>query len=169
MATEPKSTANNNNNKNSSIDDQEIQIKKILVPIDGSECSLYAAKHAVKLAKDENAQLFCIHVIGSVPYYGYVGSPHAIEQYYKDIEETAQSWFDKVRSLARNEGIPDPKTETFSDVESIIGSIIDYAANKDIDLIVIGTRGRTGLKRLIMGSVANGIVQHAHCPVLLVR
>jgi nucleotide-binding universal stress UspA family protein len=60
-------------------------------------------------------------------------------------------------------------TETFTDVESIIGSIIDYATDKDIDLIVIGTRGRTGLKRFLTGSVANGVVQHAHCSVLLVR
>jgi len=167
MATEAKSTVSDDSN--SGIDDQRVQIKKILVPIDGSDCSLYAAKHAVKLAKDENAQLFCIHVIGSLPYYGYMGSPAAIEQYYKDLEEKAQSWFDKVRDMASYQGISEPKTETFSGVESIIESIIDYAANKDVDLIVIGTRGRSGLKRLIMGSVANGVVQHAHCPVLLVR
>ena len=162
MGTEAKSTVDD------SINDQKVQIRKILVPIDGSECSLYAAKHAVKLAKDENAELFCIHVIGSVPYYGLIGSPPAIEQYYKDLEEKAQSWFDKVRNMARNEGISELKTETFSGVKSIIESIID-AASKDIDLIVIGTRGRTGLRRFVMGSVANGIVQHAHCPVLLVR
>ena len=166
MATEAKST---DNDSSSSIGNQKVQLKKILVPIDGSDYSLYAAKHAVKLAKDENAQLFCIHVIGSVPYYGFIGSPPAIEQYYKDLKEKVQSWFDKVRDMARNEGISEPRTETFSGVKSVIESIIDYAANKDIDLIVIGTRGRTGLKRLVMGSVANGVVQHAHCPVLLVR
>ena len=53
--------------------------------------------------------------------------------------------------------------------ESIIESIIDYATRKNIDLIVIGTRGRTGLKRFFMGSVANGVIQHAHCSVLVVR
>jgi nucleotide-binding universal stress UspA family protein len=47
-------------------------------------------------------------------------------------------------------------------------SIIDYAASNDVDLIVIGTRGRTGLKRFLMGGVVNGVEQHAHCPVLLV-
>jgi nucleotide-binding universal stress UspA family protein len=52
---------------------------------------------------------------------------------------------------------------------SVIGSIIDYVTSRDVDLIVIGTKGRPGLKRLLMGSVANGVVQHAHCPVLLVR
>jgi nucleotide-binding universal stress UspA family protein len=99
MATDSKSTVTDDS---SSIDDQKVQIKKILVPLDGSDCSLYAAKHAIKLAKDENAQLFCIHVIGSVPYYGFIGSAPAIEQYYKDLEERSQSWFDKVRDMAKN-------------------------------------------------------------------
>ena len=93
----------------------------------------------------------------------------ATDQYFKNIEEKVQSWFDKVRDMAKNEGIPELKTETFTDVKSVIGSIIDYATSRDVDLIVIGTRGRTGLRRFLMGSVANGVVQHAHCPVLLVR
>ena len=60
-------------------------------------------------------------------------------------------------------------TEILRDVKSTIESIIDYATSKEVDLIVNGTKGRTGLKRFLMGSVANGIVQHDHCPVLLVR
>lgn len=160
MVVDVRPRANHNNCK--------IQIRNILVPIDGSECSLNAAKYAIKLAKDENARLFCIHVIGSVPY-GYTSSPPAIDQYFKDLQEKVQSWFDKVRNMASNEGISELKTETFTNVKSIIESIIDYAVDKDIDLIVIGTRGRTGIKRFLMGSVANGVVQHAHCPVLLVR
>jgi nucleotide-binding universal stress UspA family protein len=149
-------------------DNNKVQIKKILVPIDGSEYSFNAAKYAIKLAKDENAQLYCIHVIGSVPY-GYGSSPHAIDQYFKDLEQKVQSWFDKIKDMAKNEGILGIKTETFTDVRSVIGSIIDYAVTKEVDLIVIGTRGRTGLKRFFIGSVANGVVQHAHCSVLLVR
>ena len=79
-----------------------------------------------------------------------------------------------MRNMATVEGIPDIKTsdiktEIFIDVKSIIESIIDYATRKNIDLIVIGTRGRTGLKRFFMGSVANGVIQHAHCSVLVVR
>ena len=71
--------------------------------------------------------------------------------------------------MAKVEGISKLNTENFTDVKSVIRSIIDYANSKDVDLIVIGTRGRTGLKRLLMGSVANGVIQHAHCSVLLVR
>src|SRR5215467_13382923 len=149
-------------------DINKVQIKKILVSIDGSDYSFNAAKYAIRLAKDENAQLYCIHVIGSVPY-GYGGSPYAIDQYFKDLEQKVQSWFDKIKDMAKNEGILGIKTETFTDVKSVIGSIIDYAVTREIDLIVIGTRGRTGLKRFFMGSVATGVVQHAHCSVLLVR
>jgi nucleotide-binding universal stress UspA family protein len=148
-------------------DNNKVQIRKILVPIDGSECSLYAAKYATRIAKDENAQLYCIHVITSVPYG--IENAAAIEQYFKDLEQKVQSWFDKVRDMAKTECIPDLKTETFTGVKSVIGSIIDYATDRDIDLIVIGTRGRTGLKRFLMGSVTNAVIQHAHCSVLLVR
>jgi len=67
-----------------------------------------------------------------------------------------------VRITAKDEGIFDIKTEIFIDVRSIIEFIIEYATQRNIDLVVIGTRGRTGLKRFFMGSVANGVVQHAH-------
>jgi nucleotide-binding universal stress UspA family protein len=157
VTTEAKTTDNNT----------KVQIRKILVPIDGSEYSINAAKYATRIAKDENAKLFCIHVMASVPY-GRATSQPAIDKYFKD-KEKVQSWFDKVKDMAKNEGIPELKTETFTYVKSVIGSIIDYATRKDIDLIVIGTRGRTGLKRFLMGSVANGVVQHADCSVLLVR
>jgi nucleotide-binding universal stress UspA family protein len=90
-------------------------------------------------------------------------------QNYEDIKHKVESWFDIVRKMAKDEGIPDIKTEIFIDVKSIIESIIDYATRKNIDLIVIGTRGRTGLKRFFMGSVANGVIQHVHCSVLVVR
>jgi nucleotide-binding universal stress UspA family protein len=156
--------------ENKAASNSKIQMSKILVPIDGSEYSINAAKYAAKIAKDENAELFCIHVITPRIPYGYATSAASTtDQYHEDINNMVESWFEKVRDIANNEGIYAVKTETFIDVKSVIGSIIDYASRKDIDLIVIGTKGRTGLKRFLMGSVANGVVQHAHCPVLLVR
>jgi nucleotide-binding universal stress UspA family protein len=74
-----------------------------------------------------------------------------------------------VTELAKRNGINDVRSDIFTDVESITGAIIDYASDMSIDLVIIGTKGRTGLKRLLLGSVAQGVVQHAHCPVLLVR
>jgi len=52
---------------------------------------------------------------------------------------------------------------------SITGSIVQYAERENIDLIVVGTRRRSGFKRLLLGSTASGVVTHAHCPVMVVR
>jgi nucleotide-binding universal stress UspA family protein len=59
--------------------------------------------------------------------------------------------------------------ETILDVASAADSIVNFAESKKADLIVIGTKGRTGLKRLLLGSVASGVVTHASCPVLVTR
>jgi nucleotide-binding universal stress UspA family protein len=53
--------------------------------------------------------------------------------------------------------------------KSVIAEIVDYAENNNIDLIVIGTRGRSGVRRLLLGSVASGVVTYAHCPVLVIK
>jgi nucleotide-binding universal stress UspA family protein len=53
--------------------------------------------------------------------------------------------------------------------ESIVSEIIEFAELRSIDLIIMGTRGRTGFKKLLLGSVASGVVTYAHCPVLVIR
>jgi len=107
-------------------------------------------------------------VIASLPYeYGVAGC--AIDGYFEDAEKQAQSWFNSIVEMAKKKNINDVKADIFTDAKSITGAIIDYASSKSIDLVIIGIKGRTGLKRLLLGSVAHGIVQHAHCPVLLVR
>jgi nucleotide-binding universal stress UspA family protein len=150
---------------------KKIVISNILVPIDGSEYSLNAARYAARIARNEKPQLFCIHIVTPRMPYGYTtpATSSMESQNYEDIKHKVESWFDIVRNMVKDEGIPDIKTEIFIDVKSIIDSITDYATRKNIDLIVIGTRGRTGLKRFFMGSVANGVVQHAHCSVLVIR
>lgn len=59
--------------------------------------------------------------------------------------------------------------ETILDISSAADSIVNHAENKNVDLIVIGTKGRTGLKRFLIGSVSGGVVAHAKCSVLVVR
>ena len=60
-------------------------------------------------------------------------STSTTDQYHEDIINMIETWFEKVRDIANNEGISDVKTETFIDVKSVIGSIIDYASRKDIE------------------------------------
>lgn len=143
---------------------QLIRIRKILVPIDGSEFSLDAAKYAIKITKYENAQIICFHAI-TTSLLEYAWTPESRE----DLKTKVESWFDTIKGIAKTSGIPEVKTQIFLDVKSIVECIVDYATNENIDLIVIGTRGRTGLKKFMMGSVANDVARHTHCPVLLIR
>ncbi len=144
----------------------EIRIRKILLPVDGSEASLKAAQHAVRIAKQEGAQIVCIHAIGKPAYL--VASTDVLTAYYERARRAAEDWFGKVIEIARKESV-DLRTDIVLDVESAIDAIVNYAAHENADLIVMGTRGRTGLKRFLLGSVASGVVAHAHCTVLVVR
>lgn len=145
-------------------------IKRILVPIDASKCSLAAADFAIDLAKAHNAVISLIHVVEthpyySLPYYLAAGADKAVE---RDIEKTVEGWFVEIGAKARKQNVTVRHDIIFRS-KSVIGSIISYAERNNIDLIVIGTRGFSGFKRLLVGSVARGVIDHARCPVLLVK
>jgi len=82
--------------------------------------------------------------------------------------EIEGEWFTGIKknALAINVKI---ETEILMEGKSVVADIIEYSEKQSIDLIVIGTKGKTGLRRLILGSVSQGILAYAHCPVLLVR
>ena len=154
--------------------DVEVPIRRILVPLDGSDCSIRAAKYAIEAARLQRATIFCIHVITRIPY-GYSLPGSSVDEYFENIRDKAQAWFNNVIYMAtkvwtqNSNDVPEIKTDVFRNVDSVPDAIIDYAEKNKMDLIVIGTKGRTGLKRFLLGSVAQGVVQHAHCPVLIVR
>lgn len=77
-------------------------------------------------------------------------------------------WFDQIRGMAGKQNVR-ATSEVVFEVESTADAIVDYAKSHNIDLIVITSRGRTGLKRFLLGSVASGVVSHAECPVVVVR
>ena len=158
--------------RKASSDEDKVEIKRILVPLDGSNCSIRAAKYAIEAARLQNAQVYCIHAITTIPY-GYSLPGSSVDQYFESAKDQARSWFDKVIDIAKkgdkDSSVVDIMTDIFTDVTSVTDAIVNYATKKNIDLIVIGTKGRTGLKRFLLGSVAQGVLQHAHCPVLLVR
>jgi nucleotide-binding universal stress UspA family protein len=91
-----------------------------------------------------------------------------ITAYIKEAKEHAELWYLNAGNMASNEGVKFT-TETILDVASAVDSIVNYAESKKSDLIVIGTKGRTGIKRLLLGSVASGVVTHASCPMLVTR
>jgi nucleotide-binding universal stress UspA family protein len=146
-------------------DSQKTIFSKILVAIDGSDASMDAADYAISLSKEyNNAELYALHVIrADVDLFG----PHETSEFMTTMRNEGEKYLNKVR-LKVNEKNIQIKTEIISST-NIAGGIVDYAEENKIDLIVIGTRGRTGFKKLLLGSVASHVVTYAHCPVLVVK
>jgi nucleotide-binding universal stress UspA family protein len=83
------------------------------------------------------------------------------------MRNEGEKYLNKVKFKANEKNIQ-IKTEIISFI-NIAGAIVDYAEENNIDLIVIGTRGRSGFKKLLLGSVASHVVTYAHCPVLVIK
>jgi nucleotide-binding universal stress UspA family protein len=162
----------------------QTKVSKILVAIDGSEMSMRAAAYAIDIAnikgkEEENVQLIGLTVIDltnlSYSFFATASGYYEAEKLEEKRKE-AQQLLDKVEKLAVKENNTNNnvniqfKSEIIEDPISRIGSsIVDYAERENIDLIVIGTRGRTGFKKMLLGSVASDVVTYAHCPVMVVK
>jgi nucleotide-binding universal stress UspA family protein len=90
------------------------------------------------------------------------------EAYERRLKKQADDLLGEVRMLGEKEGVK-VKTEVLLNAHSIPNEIIHYAENNEMDVIVIGTKGMTGIGKFLMGNVANTVAVHASCPVLLVR
>ena len=140
------------------------KFSKVLVAVDGSEYSMNAAEYAISITKVYGSQLIALHVITSdVSTIASSFSPQM-----EEIKKNAQEFFDKVLSKGEGNWETPLRTELITS-SSVVGGIIDFAEKENVDLIIVGTRGRSGLKRLLLGSVASGIVSYAHCPVMIVK
>jgi len=112
-----------------------------------------------------------VHAIVSLPATAYanVKAGVLVPQYIEEAKKEAQKWFDEINVIAKKASVVRLSTEIMLDVSSVTDVLITYAKRNNVDLIVIGTKGRTGLKKFVLGSVASGVVSHATCPVLVVR
>jgi nucleotide-binding universal stress UspA family protein len=153
------------------------KFSKILITVDGSEQSMDAADYAIVMAKkeDNNTQLIALHVLFSQTGYAYstnmfgLVTPSSINELLEDAKYEAQQWFDKIKEkLYENRDIQ-LKTEVVVSPTSVVGAIVEYAERENVDLIVIGSRGRRGFKKMLLGSTASGVVIYATCPVLVVK
>jgi len=139
-----------------------LYFKRVLLPVDGSENARRATRIAVDIAKKYQARLYVLHVIPVIY------SSYSVGDYYKITWRDAKEIVAEAVSLGKSHGVT--VTGRIIDLRaSTVEAIADYAASKKVDLIVVGTRGRSGFKKLLLGSVASGIVSHAHCEVLVVR
>jgi nucleotide-binding universal stress UspA family protein len=133
-------------------------IRKILVPMDPSACSIAALEYASSLAEEVGAAVDVLHVHehDDPKVRSKVSpSPDALEEMEEAISRIAGRLGSR---LGRSDAEGDPLTR-----------IVEAAAEGDYDLVVMGTHGRVGRLRMLVGSVAGGVVQNAPCPVLTVR
>ena len=150
---------------------ENVQFSNILVAIDGSEQSTKAAEYAISITKKYNAQLIALCVIdvsritpdSSI----FVTSPIYPLVALEGLREQAQQWLDKIGKLAEPFNIHF-KSE-IDQSTSVAATIIDYAERNNINLIVLGTKGRSGFKKLLLGSVASGVITYAYCPVIVIK
>ena len=145
----------------------------ILVAIDGSESSMKAVDYAIELAKkQDNSRLTVLNILDmdtvkqisssiiTAPTYG-------LEE-YELHKKAVLEWLDAIKRKCENEAIQ-TEIKVIGGPSPVPDSIIIYAENENVDLIVVGTRGRSGFKKLLLGSVASKVVTYAHCPVLVVK
>ncbi|HHM23969.1 MAG TPA: universal stress protein [Bacteroidetes bacterium] len=145
-----------------------IEVKRILFPTDFSPHATEVLKFAVHLAQKFNAELYLFHAIVL-----YEDDPNNPDHRFPDLTESAeqikQIASDRLdSSYADYAGLPIKVHKETRRGISAYQEIIEFAKEKDIDLIVIGTHGRSGLSHLLLGSVTEKVVRYAPCPVLTI-
>jgi nucleotide-binding universal stress UspA family protein len=148
---------------------------KILVPVDGSINSMKAIDYAVNVAEKYKSEIIALHVLYSQTGFAFhketvagTITSSSLNDLNLEAKQEAEKWFKEINKRAEKMNVQ-IKTEVVFTVISIVEGILTHAEKENIDLIIIGAKGKSGWKKLIVGSVASGISTYAHCPILIVR
>ena len=142
---------------------------KILVAIhESSKSADKAVDYATRIAKDYDAILVVLYVVRTQTNSDTVTLPSHVIDFKKQAEAYLTKVLEKIHKEGETDNIVKVKTEIIASIK-IPGAIVNYAKDKNIDLIVVGPRGRSKLKSLVLGSVTSDVVRLANCPVLTVR
>jgi universal stress protein A len=142
------------------------RLKKILVPVDFSDCATKALRYAIPFAHQHGAEVVLLYVAPST---SYAGGEYGIIDVTAIDAEVRASGERRLKDFAAEELPADLTAQTLVRSGSPTSEIVDLAAELPADLIVISTHGYSGLKHVFLGSVAEHVVRHAPCPVLVVR
>ncbi len=135
--------------------------KTIVLATDGSRFSALAAERAIAFAKSYGGELKVLSVV-DVPTELYAEAPQAVD----DLIRQAKAYVGTVKRQAEEAGV---KAETFVGEAEAYQAVNNLAVEQKADMIIIGSHGRTGLRRLLMGSVAETVIGYAPCPVMVVK
>jgi nucleotide-binding universal stress UspA family protein len=143
-----------------------ITLKTILVPSDFSECSEAALRYGLELARRFDARLHLLHVVQDP-----LTQPWAAEGFSAPLFDMVEKWQkDAQARLVASIPLADiGRVTVTSTVAWPYAEILRYANQHGVDLIVMGTHGRSGVSHVLLGSIAEKVVRHAPCPVLTIR
>ena len=134
-------------------------ISKILVAVDGSVTSSSATENAIDLAEKFGADLTALYIV----------PPNIrISEIFDLAKQNGQKIVDEVKNAESAKKLS-VQTEVLWDVGSITKVIVEYAEENNVNLIVLGTRGISGIKQMLLWSTASGVVKYSHCPVIVVK
>ena len=141
--------------------------KHIIVPVDGSDCSSRAANVAGSLARELGAECILCVAVDVVAAAGYAAAaPDLVDAWLKTLRDQARTVLEETAARLRKTGV-DAKIAVADGYPA--EAILQFAKNHRGDLIVMGSHGRSGLRRFFLGSVAETVVRSATIPVLIVR
>ena len=143
-------------------------ITKILIPTDGSDSSMHAAEYGVNVAKMLGAQIMVVYVIDSVVLdearsFFKVGEHEDVEL---KLKQAGQRYINYVLGLAEKAGV---KASSLIAKGRPFEVIVHIAEESNVGLIVMGTHGRRGTERILLGSVAERVIEYSPCPVLVLK
>lgn len=147
----------------------DAEFQNILVPLDGSGWSQRAVPHAVKMARLNDAQLTLLHVFVPpapefVPELALAGQ----QEQFGRLRDQAKDYVTSLVNELQSQGSANVRGVVLEGFD-VAGIISDYARDEQVDLIVMSTHGRSGIARLIFGSVARGVIDHCKIPTLLIH
>jgi nucleotide-binding universal stress UspA family protein len=140
--------------------------KKILCPIDFSEPAAAALKTAAEAARENDAELVLVHVY-QPPAIAYAEASYGLGELIDAIGKDAEQHLAEARRTLMAEGVKRVETRAILGIPWDV--IVNLAGQIHADVVIIGTRGRSGIKHVLLGSVAERVVRHSPCPVLVVR
>ena len=144
--------------------------KRILVPVDGSATSRRGLRAAVKLAKAQRARLIVLHVVDAMPLYALTEGGAVFDPGLFDaLRAGGKKVLARAAAEAGRAGVRPKALLAENNGGRVADVIVRQARKARADLLVLGTHGRRGLSRMVMGSDAELVVRHAPAPVLLVR
>lgn len=98
-----------------------------------------------------------------------IETPDEIKEILQEARDATREWFDDIKTYAKEKNIHMIRTDLVTTRSSIESAIVNYGERNQIDLIIIGTSGHSGFKKLMPGGVALRVVKHAHCPAMMIK